>query len=165
MAQDTFSELLGRVWDGSCLFRPAYTPPAQRKAAVWLMGPLNCGSGLSFFVFLPFSSCRSPPVGSRGRSGYFGYPDCGTGLHDSIFSLFSVYNFASPPLVEVVALFWFFAFPSAHSRPPPPLQVTWRWFFLTFFLTLMDRPRFFPFFLGVFGRLRSLAFQRCGSEF
>ena len=34
VAQDTFSKFLGRVWGGSCVFRLAYTTPAQCRAVV-----------------------------------------------------------------------------------------------------------------------------------
>ena len=54
---------------------------------------------------------------------------------------------------------------SVDTFPPRhPFQVIWRWFSLTFFLSLTHRSPFFP-LLGVPCRLRSLAVQRCGSGF
>ena len=58
MAQDTFSEF----WGGFGVVLAYFvltTPPAQCRAVVWVIGPLNCGTGQSFFVL--FSSCRPPP--------------------------------------------------------------------------------------------------------
>ena len=67
-----------------------------------------------------FSSHRFPTRSEPGAMRVFGYSDYGTGLYDSLFSLFRW--FASPSLAEVVALLLFFAFPSTHSRPAPPLS-------------------------------------------
>ena len=65
VAQDTFSEVfLGRVWSGSWVFvLPA--PPAQCRAVVWIIGPLNCGTRLSvfcviFFFVLPIPAPLAP---------------------------------------------------------------------------------------------------------
>ena len=96
-------------------FSSRSSPMAQCRAMVWLMGPSTCGSRLSFFYVLPFLPCRSPPAQSRGRSGYYGYSDCGTRLYYFILNHFRWYNFASPPLAEVVALVRFFDFPSTDS--------------------------------------------------
>ena len=70
-----------------------------------------------FFLLSYFSSCRSPPRLESGAIWHFGYSDFGTGLCDSLCS-----HFSSSHLAMVVAILWFFAFPSSFS-PRPPLQV------------------------------------------
>ena len=65
--------------------------------------------------------------------------------------------------------------PSRHCRDatvhvhdneytPPPSLVMWRWFSLTFSLSLTGRPPLLLIFLGFSCRLRSLTVQRCGSR-
>ena len=129
----------------------------QCRAVVCVNGSLNCGTGMSLYPELFVFVLTIPPARSRGRSGCFGYSECGTGLCD-------VLCFFLTSLVKVVALLRFSAFPSTHSLPAPLSSHT-RWFSLTFLLSLTDRPPFFPFFLGIPYRLRSLAVQRCWGGF
>ena len=55
------------------LVRPA-DPPTQNGAMVWVIGPLNSGTGLKVFRFLFLLSCRRPPQlrggGGAEKSGY-----------------------------------------------------------------------------------------------
>ena len=65
------------------------------------------------------------------------------------------------PLATVVALLRFSALVRRHILAPPTLSGDMAVVSLTFILSLVDRPPFLPFFLGVPCRLRSLAVQRC----
>ena len=128
---------------------PTPPPPAAQCRAGW--GSRATHLWHRIVVFLCCFMCRpaNPPLPrarGRWRSRSFDYsthtvaPDCVT--------------------------FWVlpFVFLPIHSRPARLLAGAWR-FSLTFFLSLTDGPPFFPFFLGVPCRLRSLAVQRCGSGF
>ena len=66
VAQDAFHEFLGRVWGGACALHPANTPPAQSRAFVWEIGPLNCGTGLLVFRVLFFFVVPIPPRSEPG---------------------------------------------------------------------------------------------------
>ena len=158
-----FLSFLGRVWGSSCVFCPAYTPPDQCRAVVWVIGPQIVAQDSRFFVILSSSCCRSPPLGAGGRSGYFGYSDCGTNCVTSYLIFFD--GVISPRPLRMWRYFGF-CFPVGTFSPrPPPVQVIWRWFSLTFILSLTGSPLFFPCFLVVPCRLRGLAVQRCGSGF
>ena len=107
------------VWGGSWRISSCLHPPLSAELWSASSGHSIVTQGYRFVVFFSFSSCRPPPARRRGRSGYFGYSDCGTGLCDFLFSLFRWFNFASPSFAKVVALLRFSAFPLTHSRPAP----------------------------------------------
>ena len=97
------------------------TPPRSvpgRGLGSWV---IKGGSGLSLFRVFSFLVLPIPPARSRGRSGYFGYSDCGTGLCDFLFSLFRWYTFASPPSIRLWRYFGFLLF-RPHILTPPPLS-------------------------------------------
>ena len=88
----TPGSVLGPEW---CLllvcllfFRPA-DPPTQYGAMVWVIGPLNRGTGLLVFrVRFFLSSCRRPPqLRAGGRPGYL---TTHTVAQDSMFCLLSL---------------------------------------------------------------------------
>ena len=58
--------LLSRVWvDLACLVLP--TSRAQCRAVVWVIGPLNCGTGLPFFRVIIFFALQIPPLSEPGE--------------------------------------------------------------------------------------------------
>ena len=140
-------------------FRPA-DPPAQCRdwsaqsgRSIMAQDTLSELLGWIWGWFRHFvSSCRPLLLSARAVVWVIGSLNCGAGL--SVFWCSFLFRPADSPLFSVDTF-----------SPRPPFQGTWRWFSLTFFLPLTDRPPFFPFFLGVPWRLRSLAAQRCGSGF
>ena len=112
-------------------------------------------------------SCRSPSARSLGGSGYFVHSDWRTGLCDVFLFFvsfsFSVDLFPLAPLVKGLALVRFFAFPSIHSRlPPPTFQVIWRWISLSFSPSRTDRLRLFPFICAFLVGFVVLPFRSVG---
>ena len=51
------------------------------------------------------------------------------------------------------------------ASPPPPFQVMWRWFSLTFFLSVVDRPPLFPFLLAFLVSFAASPFRDVGVGF
>ena len=131
------------------------TPPTRRRGCcldiratrVW-----HRTVGFSYhFLFCP---ADPPPLGDGSDPSILA---TSTVVQDCVTYVFSVsvVQFRLVPLDKVGALLRFFSFPSTHSRPAP----------VAFTLSLTDRPPSYPFLLVVSCRLRSLAVQRCGSEF
>ena len=122
MAQGTFSEFLGRVLGWSSVFRPAYTPPrsvpgcglGNRATQLWHR---NVGCSCHFL----FRPADPPALGVGGDLGIFSYSDCGTGLCDFLFSLFRLYNFASPLSLRLWRYFGCLLF-RGYILDPPPLS-------------------------------------------
>ena len=103
--------------------------------------------GFSCSLLFP-RSADPPPLGAGGDLGILATP---TVTKDCVTPFFS--------------LFFGGINSTTYSRPAPPFQVIWRWFSLTFVLSLTDRRSFCPLFLDVSCRLGTLAVQRCGSGF
>ena len=81
---------------------PAYfalpIPRVHCRAVVWVIGPLNCGTGLSVVRVIFFSVLPIPPsLGAGGDLGILTTPTVPQDCVTSWFSLFRRYNFASPP--------------------------------------------------------------------
>ena len=140
-----FSEFLGRV---SYFVLP--TPPRSVSGS-------GLGNGatqlllrtVGFLCYCLYRPADPPPLGAGGDLGILATPSVAQDCATSCFCPFR----------------WYFGFSRfrRHILAPPPLQVIWRLFSLTFFLSLTDRPHFFSLFLGVSCRLRSLTVHRCGS--
>ena len=88
----TFSAFWGRSLGCFFLFRPTASLNAgaglgDQTALLWHRTRfLTCWA--VFGVVFLFRPAYTPVAGSRGRSGYFGYSDCGTELCHFLFSLF-----------------------------------------------------------------------------
>ena len=73
------------------------TPPARYRAVVWVIGPLNCGTGLSFFRVFSFFVLPIPPLlGVGGDPGILVTPTVARDCVAPLFSLFRWCNITSP---------------------------------------------------------------------
>ena len=71
VAQGTFSEFLGLVWEIVSVYFVLLTPPAQGRAVAWVIGPLSCGKGLSIFHVLVFFVLPTTPRSKPGAIRVF----------------------------------------------------------------------------------------------
>ena len=114
MAQDTLSECLGRVWGGSCVFRPVYIPRSvpgcglgNRATQLWYKTVgFSC-----FFCFRP----------AGGDLGILATPTVAQDWMTSCFSFSVVYISPRPPSLTLWPYFGFPLF-RQHILAPPPLS-------------------------------------------
>ena len=93
-------------------------PRSHCQAVVWVIGPLICGTEMSVFRVLLFFVLSIPSPRGRGRSGYLGYSECGTGLCEFLFSLFRWYGFASSSS-PMLCRYFYFLLSLRHILAPP----------------------------------------------
>ena len=114
------------------------------------------------FFFLP----ADPPRRGGGRSRSFCHAYCGNGLCD--FSPFRGYNFASPHVAAVVAIFSVLDFPLTRFRSPPPvppLPGDMAVVFVDVFFPFRKSPVSFPFCLTFLFGFVDLPFRDAGVGF
>ena len=90
---------------------------------VWVIGQLNCGTGLARFriIFFLRPADPPPPLGAGGDLGTLATPTVAQDCMTYCF-LFSVVKFRLAPLAKVVALPYFgFLLFRRHTLAPPPL--------------------------------------------
>ena len=112
------------------------------------IGPLNCGTRLLFFRrSLQFVLPIPPLLGDGGGLGILATPTVAQDCVTSCFLDFGGTILPRPPRSGCGGTS-VFRFSVDTFSPRPPSQVIWRWFSSTLFLSLTDKPPFFPFFLA-----------------
>ena len=96
------------------------TPPTQCRVVVYVIGPLICGTGQSFFVLFSCSSCRSPPLRAGGHLGILAIPTVGQDCATSCVLFFGDLVSPRPPSLRWWRYFGFSRF-RLHILAPHPL--------------------------------------------
>ena len=137
---------LGSSTSCSFLFRPA-CPPRSVPGLVWVIGPLARGASqtVEFYVLFLFFILFTP-ISTRSEPGAIWVSRILVLWHRTvIFCVRSVDVHFRPALSPLVCGGGTFVIVLVGTcSPRPPLLVTRRWFSLTVFPSLKDRPPFLP---------------------
>ena len=133
------------------------TPPGQGRAVVWVIEPLICGTGQSFFcIFFLFRPAVSPPIGAGGDLSILATPTVAQDCVTSCFPFF--FGDIISPCSPSLRLWRYFGFPRfrRHILAPLPLADDMTVVFV-YVLPVTCGYASFSFFFGVPCRFRRLA--------